>query len=121
MPVLLIVEDDEITREMLCEMLRGHEAWLVLAVADARTLLQTVDVIKPDLILLDITMYDMSGLEAYRLLREHATAASVRVIFVTANPELARRARLTGTYTIIQKPFHLYELLHHVHALLATP
>jgi DNA-binding response OmpR family regulator len=121
MPVLLIVEDDDLTRDMLCDMLRGHADWLVMAVADGRTLLQTVDMVKPDLILLDVTMYGMSGTEAYQLLREHATAANVPVLFVTSDPELVRRARLRGTYTVMQKPFHLDELLQAVDAMLATP
>jgi DNA-binding response OmpR family regulator len=121
MPVLLIVEDDDLTRDMLCDMLRGHADWLVMAVDDGRTLLKTIETIKPDLILLDVTMYDISGLEAYHLLREHATATNVPVLFVTADPEPIRRAGLTGVYRAIQKPFHLDELLHQVHAMLATP
>jgi two-component system, OmpR family, response regulator len=121
MPVLLIVEDDEITREMFCEILQGHADWLITAVVDGRTMLRTLDFIKPDLILLDILLEEMDGIDAYRLLREHATAANVPVLFVTANPQLLDSADLTGNYTLIRKPFHIAELLGQVQALLATP
>jgi DNA-binding response OmpR family regulator len=121
MPVLLIVEDDDLTRDLLCEILSLHAQWQVTAVANGHALLTTLDTLKPDLILLDVAMYGMSGTEAYRLLREHATAANVPVLFMTVDTELIKHADLPGVYTAIEKPFHLDELLQAVDTILATP
>jgi CheY-like chemotaxis protein len=121
MKTLLIVEDDEITRGMLLEMLRVNTDWRAIAVADGPMLLKTVSVIRPDLVILDIVMDYMDGLEAHRLLREHPFGADIPVLFVTANLVKAEAAHLTGAHALLEKPFHLNVLIDKVETMLASP
>ena len=119
-PVLLIVEDDEMTRELLCEMLGLHARWQVKAVADGSALRNALDTVKPDLILLDVVLSGMSGIDAYQLIRNNVTTANVPVLFVTADPGLLKNKTLPGEYKVLEKPFHLSDLLREVADMLAT-
>jgi diguanylate cyclase (GGDEF)-like protein/PAS domain S-box-containing protein len=80
---LLIVDDNEMNRDMLARRLerKGYE----IAVAEsARELLQRVKQDGTDLVLLDIEMPEISGLDALKTLREDYSAIDLPVIMVTA-------------------------------------
>ena len=80
---LLIVDDNELNRDMLARRLtrQGYE----IVVADsARQLPQRVKEDAIDLVLLDIEMPEISGLEALKTLREIYSAIALPIIMVTA-------------------------------------
>ncbi len=80
---LLVVDDNELNRDMLARRLtrQGYE----IVVADsARQLLQRVKEDAIDLVLLDIEMPEISGLEALKTLRELYSAIELPIIMVTA-------------------------------------
>jgi len=83
---LLIVDDNELNRDMLARRLarKGYE--IVLA-ASARELPQRVKEEAIDLVLLDIEMPEISGLEALKTLRETYSAIELPVIMVTAKDQ----------------------------------
>jgi diguanylate cyclase (GGDEF)-like protein/PAS domain S-box-containing protein len=83
---LLIVDDNELNRDMLARRLarKGYE--IVLA-ASARELPQRVKEEAIDLVLLDIEMPEISGLEALKTLREIYSAIELPVIMVTAKDQ----------------------------------
>src|SRR5438094_2335632 len=80
---LLIVEDNEMNRDMLARRLarKGYEIALA---ENARQLLQRVEQDGVDLVLLDIEMPEISGLDALKILREAYTPIELPVIMVTA-------------------------------------
>jgi CheY-like chemotaxis protein len=119
MKTLLIVEHDELTRRMLLEMLRVHDEWRLMAVADAPGLLRALSVFTPHLVILDVVADHVDGLEAYRLLREHPFSAGVPVLLVTANLVEAGVAPIAGMPAMIEMPVHRDELIQHVSAILA--
>lgn len=121
MKTLLVVEDDDINRDMLLEVLSMHKEWRVLAVEHAAALEKVLEVVKVDLVLLDVLMFGLDGLEAYRLLRKHPLGQNVPVVFVTANKDKVMAAHLDGTYGLVEKPFHLDALVGEVNACLAFP
>src|ERR1700724_2844361 len=81
---LLIVDDNEMNRDMLDRRLerKGYE---VDVAESAKRLLERVQQDGADLVLLDIEMPEVSGLEALRLLREAYSPIDLPIIMVTAN------------------------------------
>src|SRR2546430_10215742 len=80
---LLIVDDNEMNRDMLARRLarKGYEIALA---ENARQLLQRVEQEGVDLVLLDIEMPEISGLDALKTLREAYSPIELPVIMVTA-------------------------------------
>lgn len=114
---LLIVDDDSLMRRSLAVTLdqAGYATRTAASAADA---LQAVRQQPPDLVLLDIGLPDMDGLETLRSLRQ--VAPHLPVIFVTARRrELDEIVGLElGADDYITKPFDMDVLLAHVRAVL---
>jgi DNA-binding response OmpR family regulator len=107
---LLVVEDDAAIAEPLARALRrdGHE---VTCVATGKDALEQLAAALPDLVLLDLGLSDMDGLEVCRQAREHD--AAVPIIMLTARTEeLDTVVGLdAGADDYVTKPFRLAELL----------
>src|SRR2546430_761767 len=83
MPKILLVEDNEMNRDMLARRLsrKGYE----IGVADtAQGLVERIKEDHVDLVLLDIEMPEISGIDALRILRKAYSATELPVIMVTA-------------------------------------
>src|SRR4030081_2592147 len=80
---LLIVDDNEMNRDMLARRLL-RKGYVVELAENAKELLQRVRKDAVDLVLLDIEMPEISGLDALKTLREHYSPAELPVIMVTA-------------------------------------
>lgn len=109
MKVILVAEDDKAARGLLKDALSEVEGWVVTAVENGAKLLELLDTVQPQLIVLDVNMPGISGIEVYHVVRERTTA-EVPVIFVTA--EQARRAgELDGSFRWLAKPFDVDVLI----------
>src|SRR5260370_17050059 len=82
---LLIVDDNEMNRDMLARRLL-RKGYVVGLAENAKELLERVKQDAVDLVLLDIEMPDISGLDALQALRELYSAAALPIIMVTAKP-----------------------------------
>src|SRR5882672_2585037 len=80
---LLIVDDNEMNRDMLARRLE-RKGYVVGVAESAQQLLEQIKREGADIVLLDIEMPDMSGLEALKMLREVYTPIELPVIMVTA-------------------------------------
>ena len=101
---ILVVEDDEETREMMRRMLeRG--GWVVDEAENGRVALERVASSPPELILLDLMMPQMDGFQFIEALRQHSEWQNIPVIVVTAKVlEETDRQRLNGyVQTILEK------------------
>ena len=106
----VLVTDDEIEmRKMLAEHCRGR-GYEVLEAADGEEALARVPQYRPHIVLLDLLMAGMGGMEALRRIR--AIAPDTRVVIVTAVEQLesARRALELGAADYLTKPFSFREL-----------
>jgi diguanylate cyclase (GGDEF)-like protein/PAS domain S-box-containing protein len=83
---LLIVDDNEMNRDMLARRLL-RKGYVVELAANARELLERVQRDAVDLVLLDIEMPEVSGLDALQKLRERYSAAELPIIMVTAKSQ----------------------------------
>ena len=92
-PVILVVEDDVRNRKLL-EMLLAPEGYRTLGVASGEEALELIARQAPDLILLDVILPGMSGLELARLLKLDPATSNIPIIMVTAR--IDREVRLEG-------------------------
>jgi DNA-binding response OmpR family regulator len=112
-PLILIVDDDPMIRETLTLRLELQEFRAQSAASgdEAFLLLKTV---KPDLIVLDLTMPKMNGFEVCKVLKENKETASIPVIFLTAvgsEMETKLQSLMVGAVDYIAKPFEGEELV----------
>lgn len=108
---VLIIEDEEDAAELFAEMMRvsGFRVVKTLRSAPAITMM-TVD--KPDLVLLDIMMPEVSGLDILRQMRREPYLANIPVIVVTAKgmPADIKNGMEAGASTYLTKPVGFQEL-----------
>jgi two-component system, cell cycle response regulator DivK len=120
MPLLLLVEDNEISRDLLSRRLkkRGYE---VITAGDGRQAVACAQGGLPDLILMDLAMPVMDGLDATRQLRRKRETSSIPVIALTAHALPADRARAiaAGCDEYETKPVELEHLIQKIETLLA--
>jgi CheY-like chemotaxis protein len=101
---ILVVDDEAPVREVLTEYFAG-QGYTVEAAANGEEALASVRGRPPDLVLLDVRMQGMDGIETLGRLRRLAPA--VPVIMVTANEDaaLARETLRMGAFDYVAKPF----------------
>ena len=114
----LVVDDEPALAELLATVLR-YEGWTVEQALTGRAALRALKEIDPDVVVLDIMLPDMGGLEVLRRMR--ATHPRVPVLFLTAKDAVADRvAGLTaGGDDYVTKPFSLEEVVARLRALLS--
>ena len=112
-PTILVVDDDPLIRELLGLHLANAGYSVVVAedaVAAGRCLLRQV----PDLMLLDVDMPYMSGLELFSVVAKDERLPRFPVVFLTANADGRNLAVRRGAAGYLAKPILLPELLHEV-------
>ncbi len=109
---ILIVDDLPANLQLLSDILL-REGYAVRAAPDGRMALKAVAQRLPDLILLDVKMPEMDGLEVCRLLKENPASRHVPVIFLSAYQETADKLAgfAAGGVDYIGKPFIAEEVL----------
>ncbi len=117
---VLIIEDDEDIALSLKYNLERDGGFKVEAVRDGDVGLRSATSDCPDLILLDLNLPGIDGLEVCRRLRSNPTTASVPVIMLTARVEEADRIHGLdiGADDYVTKPFSVHEVLARVRAVL---
>jgi len=117
--VIVVADDDRITRELLAGMLRarGHE---VDTVPDGQAAVERVARGGVHLVLLDVLMPRLGGLEACRLLKSMTTGAFLPVVLVTVKTDSQSRVEglKIGADDYVCKPFDESELMARVEAML---
>jgi PAS domain S-box-containing protein len=112
---ILLAEDNPVNQQVAVALLqkRGHE---VVAVPDGKQAVEVAERDRFDLVLMDIQMPEMDGLEATRRIRKFADADELPIVALTAHAfaEERERSRVAGMNDFLAKPFKpddLYELV----------
>jgi len=116
---VLIVEDEPDIRELVVHHLK-REGYQVSAASSGEEALRQVQAAPPDLVILDLMMPSMDGLEVCRRLRQDPATASLPIVMLTAKgDEVDRVLGLEiGADDYVVKPFSPKELLARVRAVL---
>ncbi|PZQ48999.1 MAG: phosphate regulon transcriptional regulatory protein PhoB [Rhodovulum sulfidophilum] len=116
---VLIVEDEEAISDLLTYNLE-KEGFSVAVTGDGDDAMLTVKESRPDLILLDWMLPNVSGIELCRQLRGQMETREIPVIMLTARGEEEDRVRglMTGADDYVTKPFSMSELVARMRAVL---
>ena len=116
---ILLVDDHPIVRQGLRTLLEGRSGWEVVGEAsDGVEALEKVDTLKPDVVVLDVTMPRMNGLEACRMIQQKPKINGLEVLFVTQHdsPQMMREALDAGARGYVVKSNAARDLLEAVEA-----
>ena len=120
--VVLVVEDNAINMKLCYELLNMH-GYIVLQATDGMEGLRLAHEHRPDLILMDMQLPEISGLEVTKQLKEDETLRSIPVIAVTALAMKGdeQKYRDGGCDAYIAKPISIANLLQTVEQFLGQP
>jgi CheY-like chemotaxis protein len=116
---VLVIDDDPTVRAIVAETLRG-EGYSVEEAADGGVGLEAVGADKPDLVLLDIRMAGMDGMQFLDELHRASSSTEVPIIIITGTPELPESAHEHGIKAVLTKPFDVGLLTAMVERLVRT-
>jgi DNA-binding response OmpR family regulator len=116
--VVMVVEDDRPVGELLASIINDEDGYYAIHVSRPTDALETLKKIKPDLLVLDVGLPGMSGIELYDRVRADDNLKRVPVMFETA---VAHENRLEfkrrGIDRVIEKPFELDQIVRTVREL----
>src|SRR5712672_3948859 len=109
---VLIVEDNELNLKILNDI-REYHGYTVFTTRLGESALEIARQHRPDLILMDIQLPDISGMEAARRLKEDDQTRTIPIIAVTAFAMSGDEAQIlaSGCDAYVSKPFNLVEFL----------
>jgi CheY-like chemotaxis protein len=109
---VLIAEDDPAIAELLRLALSDRLDVATEAVANGALVIDALIARRPDLIILDVEMPGLSGLDVFDLVRNDGSWQGVPILFLTGLPEKALTASApTGVHEILAKPFDVDDLV----------
>jgi two-component system cell cycle response regulator DivK len=110
--VILIVEDEPINLKLVRDVLQVS-GYTTIEATDGKQAVKLAKTRKPDLILMDIQMPVMDGLEATRILKADATTRNIPVLVLTSHAmkEDIEKILQAGSHGYLTKPFDIRELL----------
>lgn len=120
MPLIIIADDDPIVAELARAALEA-EGYVVGLAQDGRAAFEAIRVKRPDLVLLDCGMPEMTGLDVLRLMRASPALQDIPVVMFTGRrgKRDVQAAYFSGVDAYIKKPIDLDELLFVVGDILA--
>ncbi|HEV3192158.1 MAG TPA: response regulator [Polyangiaceae bacterium] len=109
----ILLVDDSNTSLMIEKMLLGKASYDVTTARDGDEAVKKAIVERPDLILMDVVMPKMTGLEACRALRAHGSTKTIPIILVTTRGEreTVEQGYASGCNDYVTKPINGLELL----------
>ena len=112
MTTILVAEDEKIIRELLTGKLR-ERGYKVLEAADGVEALTIIKSERPDIVILDLLMPKMEGIEVCRVVKENQELINIKIIVFTAKDELKKRreALQYGADYYLTKPARFSEII----------
>jgi phosphate regulon transcriptional regulator PhoB len=116
---ILVADDEKDIVELIAYNLE-QEGFAVCKAFDGRKAWEMVNADKPDLVILDLMMPAMPGMEVCRMIRRQAETAAIPIIMLTAKSDPVDKilGLEIGADDYITKPFHVRELIARVRAVL---
>ncbi|NPV66149.1 MAG: response regulator [Anaerolineae bacterium] len=119
-PAVLIIEDEPEVLTLLTRMLQREDCQIIPALGGENAL-QALQQYTPDIILLDLAMPGINGLDLLEAIQGMPHLSNTKVIVITARPMMVEEARQYNVVArIFLKPVRAIQLLHTVHELLDT-
>lgn len=109
---VIIVEDNELNLKLFTDLLRAHQ-YEVTAKRDGRDIIETVQNIMPDLIIMDIQLPNISGLDLIETISADAQLSHIPILAVTAYAGKGDEERIltAGAKAYLSKPVSVMNFL----------
>lgn len=119
---VLIVDDNDMNMKLFCDLLTAH-GYLTVKATDGSEALQRIAERVPDLILLDIQLPDISGLDVARIVKERPDLQHIPIVAITAFAMIGdkEKALTAGCDAYITKPIAVLEFIEQIRSVLAMP
>lgn len=120
-PLVLLVEDRVDSRELYAQYLT-YAGFTVVTAINGHEAIRLAQLLRPDIILMDIRLPGMDGLEATSDLKQQPELAHIPVVAITADPsrEMENRCHAAGCHSFMSKPVLPDDVARHLRAVLAT-
>ncbi len=107
MPIILVVDDSAVDRQLIGSLLERDLDWLVEFADSGEDALQVMQTATPDVVITDINMPNLDGFGVIEELRGTDINSKVPILVLTTEsaPEMKARARNAGATGWITKPF----------------
>ena len=121
-PKITIVDDDRDTRELLAAALED-EGFEVSMAANGLRLIASLQLHRPDAILLDVNMSWIDGFELCRAVKKNESFRDIPVVFISGrgDPEDKRHGLAVGAADYFVKPLDVDKLVRRIRELVTTP
>lgn len=108
--VILVVDDDPMQRDILKTILtdEGYETHVASSAEEA---LEAAQTLKPEVVLTDLRMDKMDGMELMKQLRSQADAPEVLIMSAFGTPHIIEESARKGAFSFMQKPLEKHEVL----------
>jgi CheY-like chemotaxis protein len=106
---ILVIDDDEEMRSLLRFTLE-REGYIITSISDGRTALNFLANFKPDLIIADLLMPEVSGIDLLKQLRSNSQFSNTPVIVISAFQSYLEEAKRSGATMMLSKPVDVLEL-----------
>lgn len=119
---MLIAEDEPAMRMAIKSALSALEGYTIFEAADGVEALRIIDEVNPDLIVLDLLMPKMGGIDVLIALQERGEPrpdGKIVVLSAVVAPQMVEHLQRLGAHRVVSKPFHISELLNTVEELCA--
>ena len=115
MKYVLIAEDDPAVAELISEAVCDNLYIGCHVVANGALVPDAIAARRPDLLILDVMLPGLSGLDVFDLFRSDPRYDGIPVLFLTASPDMAETAFAgAGRHVVMAKPFDVDELVRRV-------
>ncbi len=118
---VLVVEDNELNLKLFCDLLRAHD-YAADPVSDGRNAVERARAVMPDLIIMDIQLPHVSGLDLIGTLKADRELRGIPIMAVTAFAAKGdeERIRDVGAEAYVSKPISVTRFIAQVEALLGV-
>ena len=116
---VLVVDDEPVVSSMVCDVL-ATVGYVVASAASGAKALNLVPTFNPSVVLLDLAMPEMSGMEVLQHLRREYPHIPVVILSGNQDAEVKRRALEAGAFDYLTKPFSLALMRAAVRAAIAS-
>jgi DNA-binding NarL/FixJ family response regulator len=114
---ILVVDDHEVIRRGICSLLASQPGCEICGEAvDGRDAVNKALELRPELVIMDVSMPNLNGLEATRLIRRSVPSAQVLILTQHDSPEMIRQAFRAGAHGFVVKSSVARDLVNAVEA-----
>jgi two-component system cell cycle response regulator DivK len=116
---VLVVEDNELNLKLFCDLLRAHD-FAAEPVRDGREAVTRAKAFEPDLVVMDIQLPHISGLEIIGQMKRDPKLRAVPIMAVTAyaGRDDEERIRAAGANSYVSKPISVLRFIEEIRALM---